>query len=275
MRTGFLGILFLALLVLGGAAATALGSDLYAMNASGAPTTGTLHKIDQSAGSSTLVGPTGGGFVGDLTSDTRPGSFRMWGPDMTTSTLVEIDPATGVGTPVSGFTSPTTIVSLAFDITTGALYGTTAQGFGAPQDQLYLIDPNTAACTLIGSLGINNAYALAFDNAGTLYAVGQDRQALFTVSTTTGAASLVAEIGLSSVFDIATRPEDNTTFAVDTATSGLYTLDLSNGATALVGNYSATNLVGLAFTPIPEPGTLILLIGGIAAPTLFRRRRPV
>lgn len=255
--------------VLAGLASSAAGSELYAVNAAA---TGILHRVDQITGATTLIGNTGYTFPGDLTSDTRVGSYRIWSPDLTTGTLLTIDPVTGAGASVGPFSSPTTIVSLAFDITTGKLYGNTATGFGAAAgDQLYEIDPNTGACTLIGTLGVDNVYALAFNNAGTLYGVAHDRHSLVTISTATGAASLVAPVGLDAVYDIATRPEDNVTFAVDTITSKLYTLDLATGATAEIGPYTASNLVGLAFSPVPEPTTLVLLAGGLAF--LARRRR--
>lgn len=260
----------LAVMAVVGSVSSVQASTLYGVNKSGTP--GLTYTLDQATGATALVGSTGYDFPGDLASDTRTGSYRIWAPDITTNTLIKIDPATGVGTAVAPFNSNDKIVSMAFDITTGKLYGTSAQGFGAAGDQLYEIDPNTAATTLIGTLGVNNVYALAFNNVGKLYGVGEDRRALFLISTSTGAANLVAPIALDHVYDIATRPEDNVTFAVDTGTSALYTLDLNTGATALVGGYAASNVVGLAFSPVPEPATLALVaVGGLVA--LRRRAR--
>ena len=252
-------------------ATAAWGSTLYGVDSSGSQ--GTIGTLNQATGADTVVGPVGFNFPGDLASDTRVGSYRIWSTDLNTGTLLNINPATGAGNGVGAFNTASTITSLAFDVTTGKLYGTTAKGFGAANgDQLYEIDPNTAACTLIGTLGINDVYALAFDNTGKLYGVGFDRQALFTISTTTGLASLVAPIGLSAVYDIATRPEDNVTFAVDSGTNSLYTLNLTTGATTLVGAYSGTNYVGLAFSPVPEPATISLLASGLIVCARRRRR---
>lgn len=247
----------------------AVASTLYGVDAPGA--TNDFLTLDQATGADLSIGATGYDFPGDLTSDTRPASYRIWAPDITTSTLIEVDPTTGAGTPIGAFDSPSTIVSVAFDIATGKLYGTTAQAYGATNgDALYEIDPATAACTYIGALGIDNVFALAFDNNGTLYGVGNDRHALFEISTLDGTVDLIAPIAQQFVFDIATRPEDGVTFLVDSGTSTLYTLDLTTGATAPIGAYDATNIVGLVFSPVPEPASL--LMAALLALFVGRRR---
>ena len=251
-------------IVVGLLSGSALASDLLGVDSGGDGT----HKFDQGTGASGLIGPNGYDFIGDLTSDTRAGSERVWGTDLTTNTLVRIDPTNGAGSPVGVFTAPNTIVSLAFDITTGKMYGTTSLGFGdADGDDLYEIDPGTGAAMHIGALGINDVWALCFDNAGKLYGVGNGRQALFTISTLDGSVGLVAELP-GMIFDIATRPEDGVTFMVNSSTNTLSMLDLTNGATNPVGLYTAGNVVGLAF--IPEPATVgLLILGGLLA---VRRR---
>lgn len=251
---------------------TVQASELYAVNKFGGP--GLTYRLDPATGAAALLGPSGFDFPGDLASDTRAGSCRLWSPDITTNTLLKVDLATGAATPIAAFASIDKIVSLAFDPVAGKLYGTSARGFGAASDQLYEIDPDTGGTTLIGTLGVNNVYALTFDNAGRLYGVSEDRRALFQISTATGIASMISPIALEHVYDIATRPEDNVTFAIDSGTNTLYTLDLNTGATAALGPYAATNLVGLAFLRTPEPATAALLaLGGFIALRRPRRSR--
>ncbi len=256
-------------------------SDLYSLDSHGA-SDGTIYKLNQSTAAETLVGPVGAafGFPGDLASDTHISTFRIWAPDITSNTLLKIDPTTGLGTPVGTFMTatgaPVKMVSLAFDNVTSTLYGNTSNGFDGSPDRLFRIDPNTAASTLIGGgIGFNDVFALGFNNAGKLYGVSNATHQLLLIDTTLGSGGVVAPVGPQSIFDIASRPEDDVTFAVNAFTNELYKLDLGTGATTLVGTHTVPthNMVGLAFGPaVPEPGTLTLLALG-AALTALRRRR--
>jgi hypothetical protein len=138
--------------------------------------------------------------------------------------------------------------------------------------------PAPAQSPPIGAaVGFTNIFALGFNNTGKLYGVSNDTHQLLLIDTTLGSGSLVAPVAPvapTSIFDIATRPEDSTTFAVNAFTSELFKLDLGTGATTLVGPHTAPhNMVGLAFGPaVPEPTSLILLLVG-ASCTLIRRKR--
>jgi hypothetical protein len=270
MRTFILALIVLAL-----SSHAALASELYSLDSSGIG--GTLYTLNQSTAAETLVGPVSpAGFPGDLTSDTRLASFGIWAPDITTNSLIKIDPNTGLGTPVGVFTTQGhAITSLAFDITTGRMYGTTSSAYSGEPDRLYAIDHNTAVANPIGAgIGFGNVWALAFNNLGKLYGVANDTHQLILIDTATGAGGLVAPVGPLSIFDIATRPEDNVTFAANAFSNELYTLDLNTGATTLVGTHTLPthNMVGLAFGPVPEPTTLTLLTAATLV-TLRRKRR--
>ena len=259
----------------------ALASDLYSLDAGG-PNPPSIYKLNQSTAAESLVGlvDSGFGFPGDLASDTHSGTFRIWTPDITSNTLVKIDPTTGLGTPVGLFTGPTgapiKMVSLAFDPVTSTMYGNTSFGFDSSPDRLFRIDPTTGVSTLIGAgIGFNDVFALGFNNAGKLYGVSNATHQLLLIDTTLGTGGIVGPVGPTSIFDIATRPEDGTTFAVNAFTNELYKIDLGSGATTLVGAHTTPthNMVGLAFGPaVPEPATFTLLALG-ATLAAFRRRR--
>ncbi|WP_045222701.1 PEP-CTERM sorting domain-containing protein [Desulfonatronum thioautotrophicum] len=269
----------------------------YVLYANNYPGASPLYIVDQADGSLTQVS-TGIGFnnIADLTSDTRLSSARLWGnsiiqdnivPDKFDSTLVEIDPLTGFFKSSIAMDQP--IVSLAFDVNTGVLYGNTSVGFGAPFETLYSIDPSDGSTTEIGRITFNNVFALAFDNSGTLYGVSDSTNKLISIDLVTGNGQDIATIaspGPSGLFayDIASHPIDDVMFLVDSGTRSLYTLDTTNGTLGLVGQYSPlgsgvfpNNLVGLAFmpdlAPIPEPSTLLLLGMGLLGLMGLSRRK--
>jgi PEP-CTERM motif len=237
-----------------------------------------FYTMNQTTGAKTFVGNTGNTSTGDLTSDEKS---TIWTNDMTNDNLLTVNPATGAITSTIGIMGVTggkiPIVSLAFDTVTHALYGNTAVGFGGTTDDtLFRIDPVTGAATLIGAIGFNTVYALGFDHSGTLFGISQNRSALLKISTSTGAGTMVAPVTLAAAYDLAFRPEDNKMFVADSApgTFSLYTMDSTTGAATLVGPYggSGTNLVGLAFLT-PEPGTVGLMLGGLALLGLKARSR--
>jgi len=255
-------------------------SELYSLDSHGL-SDGAIYRLNQANAAEALIGPVGAafGFPGDLTSDTNPGTFRIWANDITTRSLLKIDPTTGAGTPIGPFMTPNgapvTMVSLAFDQTTGRLWGNTSSGYSGEADRLYAIDLNTAISNPVGAgIGFDNVFALAFNNAGKLYGVSNTSHQLILIDTTLGSGGLIAPVAPTSIFDIATRPEDGTTFAVNAFTNELYKLDLGTGGTTLVGTHTALthNMVGLAFGPVPEPGTLTLLAIGATIASLRRKR---
>lgn len=264
--------------MLGGA--PALASELYANDFSGPAT---LYRMDQTAGTANAIGAVGKDNIGDLTSDTREATATLWGVRIGNvdrpGELVTIDPVTGTETDSVNITINTTatnqpgfMTSIAFDAVSGVLYGNTTVGFGAAFDALYKIDPATGVADFIGRITFENVFALGFSQDGKLYGVADATDDLIGISVLSGNGTFVADMQLSQSFDIASRPEDDVMFLVDSGTSALYTLDVTDGSVTSVGSYGDDpNLVGLAFSPIPEPGTLLLIALGL--PLLASRRR--
>src|SRR2546429_810372 len=198
----------------------ASASTLYAVS------NNTLRIIDQVTASQTLVGSLdpfgfvlGGAVVVDMTSDIRPDSFRLWAvsPNLP-GRLVRINPVTGAATVVGPSINNTPLSMVAFDSITGKLYGMARPNPNLGNDQLYLVNPDTAATAPIGTgVGAGIDFnSLGFDNTGDLYAIRNftTRRDVYRISTTTGLATFVAQTNLpDNVFDIATRPEDGVTFA--------------------------------------------------------------
>jgi hypothetical protein len=284
-ETAMRSILVRSLLAIGLAslAAPAFATELFSVDFPGAAT---LYNMDQTNGAATPIGAgVGADRVGDLTSDTRAGSATMWGVRIAEGdaldALLTIDPATGAATgsvpitiaPTVAGAPPGHMTSIAFDVVTGALYGNTSVAFGAPFEALYRIDPLTGNTTFIGRITFDNVFALGFDQLGNLFGVADATDELISISLASGNGTFIANMQTGLTFDIASRPEDDVMFAIDSGTGTLYTMDTSNGALTGVGPYGPINLVGLAFSPIPEPGTLVLLGSGVALLAGRRRTR--
>jgi len=252
-------------------------SDLFGIEFSG-PTD--LFSINQTSGLVSSIGPTGQDNLGDLTSDTRAGSERIFGVRIASNELYQFNTLTGAAGPGVALNSPDKMVSIAFDPVGGKLYGNTSVGFGAPFDALYEIDPGTGNSTFIGRIGYDNVYALGFDQGGKLFGVSDTTDDLISIDLGTGNGNFIADLGVGFAFDIASRPEDNKMFLADSGTFSLYTVDTSSGALSLVGGYgSFPNVVGLAFLPstvVPETSTYVaagMLALGIAGTSFARRRQ--
>ena len=249
------------------------GSVLYGTNFSG-PTA--LFDINQSTGVATgIVGDLEN--IGDLTSNQVD---TLWGVTLSGgNNLVSIDPLSGnvlSSTALTGVNAGAgggLITSLAYNPLTGKLYGNTSTGFGdtVRDDDLYEIDPGTGALTYIGPIDFQNVYALAFDQLGVLFGI-TDGGALISIDSGTGAGDLIAD-GLGfGLYDLASRPEDNTMF-VTVGFSNLGTIDTLSGVITPVGSYvNASNMAGLAFlgAAVPEPMTSALCAVGLL---VWRLRR--
>ncbi len=225
------------------------------------PTPTPLYSVDQGTGALSPIGPSGQDNVGDLTSDTRSGTTRVWGVRIAGGPggeLLEFNTTTGAATKVADINTTTRMVSLAFDPVGGKLYGNTSIGFGAAADTLYEINPANGNVTPLGTINFPNVFALAFDQSGKLFGVSNDARQLVSINTTSGAGTLIAALTVVSTFDMASRPSDGAMFLEDSFGAKLYKVDTGNGALVEVGSFgSFANIAGLAFLPaVPEPSTV-------------------
>src|SRR4051812_29569631 len=150
----------------------------------GSEQTSTFWSLDQNTGVATGISLLSG--MTELASDTRPGSFRIWGISGFGHFVFQLDPASG-NQSLIGFTSAD-ITALAFNAANGILYGT---GSG----RLYQIDPSTAAATLVGNTGFSQFTCLGADLNGSLFGVIQSDNTLVRIDPTTGLGKAIGPTG--------------------------------------------------------------------------------
>ncbi len=179
---------------------------------------------------------------------------------------------------------------LAFDPTSGQLYGVGAWRNDDGRRYLFTIDKDTGAGTIIGQ-GIGPPYlnyntsAMAFDDAGQLYVLDTGwslaAPALLmkvdkTSSHITNMIAVQPALTLGAVAGMAFQPGTGALYVADggdTGSNTLYTLDVQTGALTVVGpTHSAAGLSGLAFRPaLPPDAAVQALVQYIDEPEIRTR----
>lgn len=161
------------------------------------------------------------------------------GPVVTgTSLLYEIDMTDGSGTLIgdTGFA----LSGLAFDATTGKLYGTTSSNDATLPDAIIEINLETGAGTAIGTGAGMKVNCPAFDSTGNMYAWTEDSDDPVTVDPETGIASL---IGVDGVSGISSYQQGVVFDATDVlyilnGDGELFTIDTTTGEGTSVGTFT-------------------------------------
>lgn len=239
---------------------------------------GQLVTINTTTGSATVVGSLVDGSsnpYGITGLSFHPTNGVLYGattPQSTTApaSLVIINPSNGQVTPIGSFGLPGgTFGDIAFDKTTGILYGTRSNG-GANAGNLYTINLATGVSTLVGPANITTGSAghgLASTSTGTIFTV-PDAANLYTFNKVTGAATQIAIVSGGPFTQNINAMDFNSAdvlFGVNTdnnnpAVAHLVTLDTTTGVISDIGA-SINNLDGISFqtVAVPEPATVVML----------------
>ena len=190
-----------------------------------------------------------------LTTGANAATIYSTGNDGTT--LISIDTNTGAATLV-GLSGYTDTYAAAFT-PNGTLWTIIN---GGTNGQLARFNLMTGAATPVGTpMGVDDVIVLEADNAGTLYAAGD--QSFYIVNKTTGQLTLVGNMGYSADDDIMDMAFDNsgTLWAVvedytTDFTSDLYTINPATGAATFIMSLSGVDegVMGL----MVDPGTGIM-----------------
>ena len=186
------------------------------------------------------------------------------------SSLVRINPTTGLATLVGPTGFDIIGGDLAFDPTSGVLYGMQASNIGLPAESLITINPNTGSGSFVGGIpepgNGSNYSAMTFDAAGNLYMIDDLNNLLVTVNKSTGA--IISSIRITGDFSSFGGPTPvGMTFAPNSgqlfvSSSGLLlTLDPNTGVDRIVSS-GLPRVAGMT-AAVPEPSTVLSLSIGI------------
>jgi hypothetical protein len=166
-----------------------------------------------------------------------------------TDSLCTIDTVSGVLTVIGPLGISTNFGDLAWDSSTGTLY--LSNGWGSSPSELYTINTSTGAATLVGSMGANDIFGLAYDPVSNkLYGSASTSSfGLYQINKTTGAATLIGNpgVGLDSIAWVGST---SSLVGVYAGPSTFHTLDTTNGTeTQLAASSGFINNCGMTWVP--------------------------
>ncbi|QDU86432.1 SMP-30/Gluconolaconase/LRE-like region [Planctomycetes bacterium Pla163] len=204
-----------------------------------------LVRIDPLALTSTVVGPTGFGFITSLAY--HPPTDTLFGLDPAERQLVTIDTTTGAATPVGAYSSDG-LSSLTMDPVTRTLYAV-----DNATDRLVAIDPDTAAIRSVGEVGFTRVRSLAWDSiAQRLFAIDEDTDLLIEVDATTGAGTAIGSVGTGDFSCLVHRASDDTLYAMRFGSFQLFAIDASTGASTALGTTGVGRARALTVDPVTD-----------------------
>jgi hypothetical protein len=217
---------------------------------------GALIIINQTDGSGRVVGTpmTAVGLNGiAFDSSGRLFASTIAGP----STLIQINPDTGalistIG-PVKFAGTAISIGDLSFQPGTGVLFGIRSNADGAQGGgQLYRIDVNTAAATLVGDTGAGASGGITFAPDGTLYQASHSSNFNFPSLNTIDPADAhrLRTVALTNFYDgLGIRPSDGILFATLGGSDTIFTINADTGLESFIGQ-TGQGVSDVAFRPI-------------------------
>jgi len=169
---------------------------------------------------------------------------------------------------------------LAFNTSTGTLYGTDDKDFGT-------INTTTGAFTPLASPPEESEALAADPNNNLIYGLARDDdRSLMVYDVATDLWSIVGPTGVEDAAQagLAFDPTSNVLFAAEKEDSrGLYRINPSNGATILIGSTGIDDALGLTFVPPREVApiptlshwgmVIFIVLAGLAA-LYYVRRHP-
>ena len=220
-----------------------------------------LYTLDISTGARTQIGTVSAnaGTTAGLAYDMAHNIVYL--TSSSTDSLYSLNLATGAATLIGAYGDAAVVMhGLEYDDATGILYGVSSHNNG-----LYNINPLTGVATLIGTSGLTSFTNLGYNSTtNQMFATNSGTDSFYSMNLATGGATLIGALnGPTNPNGLAYNPDNQMLYLVDNNTDSLYTINLATGAANLIGSTGTGNFLGLAYIPIPEPGSVMLLgLGG-------------
>jgi len=204
---------------------------------------GRLYRVDPDSGTATLIGSTG--YTQVVSARVHPVTQEIIGlvPSGSNHLLVRINSLFGDAHEVSVITL-TTLKGMSFRNDT--LY------IGRISGQIYSVDINTGASTLVASTGINIAGLAFHPITGQLWASvripASPADRIYKIDLTSGTATLVGSSGVGQISDILFDGRGNLYGIAGTGaiTNDLVSIDTTTGAATVIGSMGIMSAQGLA-----------------------------
>lgn len=180
-----------------------------------------------------------------LLSSSAASAGTLYAIDDIDNSLVTIDPVTYAVTSIgSTGVSGGDFGDLAYDSISGTLYWAAGRG----NDSLYTLNLATGAATLVGSYGIDDLFALAYNNSdGQLYAQATSGN-VYRLNPTTAAPTLVGSNGVYPG-GMEYRTDTGQLILVGAGNGSFYTVDTTTGAATLLASQGFINDNDVAYDP--------------------------
>ncbi len=157
--------------------------------------------IDPNTGVERIIGP----HTFDAINGLEFVNGTLYGTRTVAGDLVTIDQSTGAETPIGPLGIGDSVAGLAYDESTGTMYGSTVAG------NLVTVNLGTGAATVVGPTGFDHVNALEFGPDGTLWgglgaAASTNPGGLIAIDKTTASASLLGPTGFPGISGLAFLP---------------------------------------------------------------------
>ena len=173
--------------------------------------------------------------------------------------LIAVDPYLEQIVSLATIDAAETILAIAIDPLTGAMYGTSTNA-------LYTIDAFNGESTLVGATADPVTSGLGFDLSGRLFGVGAPQAGpsaeFVEIDTADASLNMIGTLVTNGVLDIAADPTDGVMYGLGPNVYQLVSIDLASSDVTPVGD-SLSRPGGLAFTGVPEPASATICISAL------------